>query len=256
VEHPYLPPVSVTWPTSERFILCMECAPNVIEDDMGTINKDTKREGRRDKDDEEEWGGIPIPHSDDSSSTDEWLSEEPDNNEDNKDDHDKNYLNCFVAFLIAPRKDGRVLTKDGQIINVNECPIIQGQQQAVTLSQRLPAAKLTAPRPHWTKHLFAYQRCQLKKGYKYKKRTMKVQAKQMRQVHQQIRDTATMTSRENHTLVQCMNALQSPTRTNKHQRSPVKRSPPNNLLKRSKHRFSPSPFPVPPISKTTRYLCW
>jgi hypothetical protein len=54
-------PVSVTWPTSGRLILCMECAPNVIEDDVGTINKDTKREGRNDKDDEEEWGGIPIP---------------------------------------------------------------------------------------------------------------------------------------------------------------------------------------------------
>ena len=84
---------------------------------------------------------------------------------------------------------------------------------------------------------------------------MKVKAKQMRQVHQKIRDTATMTRKTEHTFVQCMNALQSPTRTNKHQRSPVKRSPPNNLPKRSKHRFSPITVPGTPDHQNDKVPC-
>ena len=79
-------PVTITWQAaSEKVILCKECAPNVIEDDMGQVDEDQRRNGRRDRDDEEEWGGIPIPQSDDSDSTDEWLSEESETNEDNKD---------------------------------------------------------------------------------------------------------------------------------------------------------------------------
>ena len=101
---------------------------------MGKVDEDQRRDGRRDRDDEEEWGGIPIPQSDDSDSTDEWLSEESDNNEENKNNNKAKYLNCFVSFLIAPRKDGRVLKKDGTIIDINGCPPITGQQQTVILS--------------------------------------------------------------------------------------------------------------------------
>jgi hypothetical protein len=125
-------PVSVTWREPDAVVLCLECTPNVIEDDTGEVDTDKKGDGRRDKDDEEEWGRIPIPQSDDSYSTGEWLSEESEKNEDNQDRHKKKYLNCFMAFLIAPRKDERVVTKDGKILDVNECPTIEGKQQAVT----------------------------------------------------------------------------------------------------------------------------
>ncbi len=97
---------------------------------------------KKERDEEEEWGTIPIPQSDDSDSTDEWLSEEPNEYEStstyDQDQNKKGYLNCFMAFLIAPRKDGRVLTKDGQIIDVNDCSAQQQQENSLqSHSQRI-----------------------------------------------------------------------------------------------------------------------
>ena len=66
----------------------------------------------------EEWGGIPIPQSDDSSSTDSEEEEEsgPRKRDRNKDDS--------LAYLVGPRRDGRVLNKDGTIIDVNESFVV------------------------------------------------------------------------------------------------------------------------------------
>jgi hypothetical protein len=68
----------------------------------------------------------PVPQSDDSYSTEGWLSDGSDqdetnstSNRDRPKDKTQEYRNCVVAFMVAPRKDGRILTKDGNIIDVN-----------------------------------------------------------------------------------------------------------------------------------------
>jgi hypothetical protein len=106
--------------------LCQECAPNVIEDEI--IGNSTGKKGRyyerMDKDDEEEWGRIPIPQSDDSYSTEDWFSDETKVEE---DDHNQgNYYQGILtlqsnalAYMVGPRKDGRILTKAGTIIDLN-----------------------------------------------------------------------------------------------------------------------------------------
>jgi hypothetical protein len=272
-------PVSVTWQASDKFILCQECAPNVIEDEMGEVDEDQRRDGRRDRDDEDEWGGIPIPQSDDSDSTYEWLSEDSENNEENKNNNKKKYLNCFMAFLIAPRKDGRVLNKDGTIIDINECPTTKGQQQTVILSKELPVILKAAIRPHWTKHLLAYQRQQLRRGYKKKDRP-KVMMKVLRQIqrhHQtgnklQKSEETTRQSRhidiqpyhaifhalipqqfdatlgflnQPNTLREYMNAV-SPRQASKHKLSPVKTIKTDSYAKKSRNTFSPILIPGTP----------
>jgi hypothetical protein len=152
-----------------------------------------QKEGWRkqnERDDEEEWGRIPIPQSDDSYSSDEWLSEEPEQHEptstDNEDQSQKGYLNCFVAFLIAPRKDGRILTKEGKIIDVNDGSASNEQQQDTTWSNEVPIATHDT-QPYWTKHLMAFQRQQLRKGYSKHNRP-KVMMKLMRQVKMHIKE--------------------------------------------------------------------
>jgi hypothetical protein len=62
-------PVSTTLLASDSELLCLEYTPNVIEDNA--VGKSTSKKGdrRRERDDEEEWGRIPIPQSDDSYST-------------------------------------------------------------------------------------------------------------------------------------------------------------------------------------------
>ena len=73
----------------------------------------------------------------------------------------------------------------------------------------------------------------------------------MKQAHKKIRDktttkTTTRNDAQGHTLFQCMNTLQRPNRTKKHQLSPVKMSPSTSLTKKSKHRFSPITVPGTP----------
>jgi hypothetical protein len=123
-------PVSTDNLDLEMELFCKECDQELLELDCGyrsgeqADNVTTRGLEKAERDDEEEWGRIPIPQSDDSDSTDEWLSEEPEQHEptitDDKEQSQKGYLNCFVAFLIAPRKDGRILTKEGKIIDTND----------------------------------------------------------------------------------------------------------------------------------------
>jgi hypothetical protein len=133
-------PVSTANLDPEMELFCKECDQELLELDCGyrsweQADNATKRGlERAERNEEEEWGRIPIPQSDDSNSTDVWLSEEPEQHEststDDQDQSQKGYLNCFVAFLIAPRKDGRVLTKEGKIIDVNDGSTSNEQQQA------------------------------------------------------------------------------------------------------------------------------
>ncbi len=118
----YSKPVSTIDLDPEKELFCKECDQKLTKLDCGydRWKEDeqtdlTPKRGmeKAERDDEEEWGRIPIPQSDDSYSSDEWLSEEPEQYEhtstDDEDQSQKGYLNCFVAFLIAPRKDGRIL---------------------------------------------------------------------------------------------------------------------------------------------------
>ncbi len=50
----------------------------MIEDDLPTRTEGKQGHEKRERDNEEEWGGIPIPQSDDSQSTEDDLSNEPD----------------------------------------------------------------------------------------------------------------------------------------------------------------------------------
>jgi hypothetical protein len=114
-------PVSTANLDPEMELFCKECDQELLELDCGYRSWEqadiaTKRRlEKEERNDEEEWDRIPILQSDDSDSTDERLSEEPENHEttstDDQNQNQKGYLNYFVAFLIAPRKDGRVLTK-------------------------------------------------------------------------------------------------------------------------------------------------
>jgi hypothetical protein len=162
-------PVSTVDLDPEKELFCKECDQELTELDCGYDRwKEDEQTGittkrgleKEERNDEEEWGRIPIPQSDDSDSTDEWLSEEPNEYEsistDDQGQNKKGYLNCFMAFLIAPRKDGRVLTKDGQIIDVNDCSTTTGKQFIVTIPEDLPVKVQPITRPYWTKHLFAY----------------------------------------------------------------------------------------------------
>jgi hypothetical protein len=177
-------PVSTIELDPKKELFCKECEQELKEDEQTDLT--TKRGMEKaERDDEEEWGRVPIPQSDDSYSSDEWLSEEPKQCEptssDDEDQSQKGYLNCFVAFLIAPRKDGRILTKEGKIIDVNDGPARNERQQATTWSKEIPVIAPTVTQHHWTKHLIAFQRHQLRKGYRKHQRP-KVMMKLMRQV--------------------------------------------------------------------------
>ncbi len=186
VASPYL---QLTWTLRYVELFCRECDNELMELDCGYRSGEqadhaTKRRVEKaERDDEEEWGIIPIPQSDDSDSTDEWLSQEPEQHEstDEQDQNQKGYLNCFVAFLIAPRKDGRVLTKEGKIIDVNNCPTSIEQKQATAWSNEIPVTAQPVTQPHWTKHLMTFQRQQLRKGYRKHNRP-KVMMKSIRQI--------------------------------------------------------------------------
>jgi hypothetical protein len=76
-------PVSTTNLDPEVELFCQECGKDLTElncgfnDNEQGINPKRGME-RRERDDEEEWGRIPIPQSDDESEGDTWLDESDD----------------------------------------------------------------------------------------------------------------------------------------------------------------------------------
>jgi hypothetical protein len=106
---------------------------------------------RGNRDDEEEWRGVPIPQSDDSSSTDSEEEEEhgPSKRDRNKED--------TLAYLVGPRRDGKILNKDGTIIDVNESFVITIPRRPALPPNGLPASKEATIRPTWTRQLIAFQ---------------------------------------------------------------------------------------------------
>ena len=155
-------------------LLCYECTPNVIHEDSYDLHIGQTGYERRDRDDEEEWQGVPIPQSDDSSSTD---SEEEEENGTRYRDRNKDDT---LAYLVGPRRDGRILNKDGTIIDVNEAFVKKIIRPHALPNNSQPAPNDVAIRPTWTRQLIAFQRNQLKKGHK--RGRQKIAIKIMKQI--------------------------------------------------------------------------
>jgi hypothetical protein len=73
-------PVSTTNLDPELELFCQRCGEDLTKLDCGFDGNNNSKRGmeRRDRDDEEEWGRIPIPQSDDESEGDTWLGESDD----------------------------------------------------------------------------------------------------------------------------------------------------------------------------------
>ena len=278
-------PVTTKSLDPDRETLCQECEPNVIEEELNENTKGKQGNGRRDRDDEEEWGRIPIPQSDDSYSTEGWLSDESEQEEEEDLKKELSRQSDALAYLIGPRKDGRILTREGKIIDLQE-DIQSSLIEQETSYDDLPNSGDPMVPPSWTRHLMSYQRYQLKKGYKGKqtqrkgnlmkqvrktgqgslktsRQTTKTRAIELRSYSsliQQFDTTAAFLNQPNdgsstdastrnqipQAFKQCMNELQSPVRRKKHKQSPVKPSPQNGLSKRSRQTFSPITIPGTP----------
>jgi hypothetical protein len=153
-------PVSTTNLNPELELFCEECDQELMDLNCGYRSGEqadnmTKRGlEKTERDDEEEWGRVPIPQSDDSDSAEGWLSDESDDHDTHstKETKDKaqEYRNCVVAFMVAPRKDGRILTKEGNIIDVNEPLPIRATKQHTQSHDELPAVDDPPARPQWT----------------------------------------------------------------------------------------------------------
>ena len=213
------------------------------------------------------------PQSDDSSSTDSEEEEEhgPSKRDRNKED--------TLAYLVGPRRDGKILNKDGTIIDVNESFVITIPRRSALPPNGLPASTEATIRPTWTRQLIAFQLSQLKKGHKMGRH--KIALKIMRQIRRTVQrieehdidkglEKGTSQSSKNRRfqtqlalpqfdaalgflnppnspvlLHQCMNALTS-SRPSKSKGEQVKTSPPNNLPKRPRNSFLPLAIPGTP----------
>ncbi len=132
---------------------------------------------KEEKDDEEEWGRIPIPTSEDSSE-DTWgddLEIADDNEGDDslpilfvavckhqtKTKGNDEKQEDAIAFSIGPRRDGSVRRKDGTIISVNDTTPLptynfkQAKQVRIDLPYQAPHTVVT-PSPPLPNGNFAY----------------------------------------------------------------------------------------------------
>ena len=198
-------PVSSTNLDPNVELFCKECDEDLTALDCGyspsnQADKPTKKRLEKvERDDEEEWGRIPIPLSDDESEGETWLDESDDsaqecNNrsacivsvetafgrqptmETNERKVNRSTTDDF-AFRHGPRRDGTILMKDGSILNIyNLNPLENLKPEKPKFEQELPEAN---PRPQWTSTLLSVQRVQLRMGYKSK---TKLRARIMRQI--------------------------------------------------------------------------
>ncbi len=140
----------------------------MIEEELSGSTKGKQGNGRRDRDDEEEWGRIPIPQSDYSYSTEGWLSDESEQEEEEDLKKQLARQGNALDYLIGPRKNGRILTKEGNIIDLQENIKSSLVEQETSHEDNLSNLETPPVPPSWTRHLMSYQRYQLKKEYKGK----------------------------------------------------------------------------------------
>jgi hypothetical protein len=192
-------------------LFCQECGRNLTELDCGFDDNINPKRGmeRRDRDDEEEWGRIPIPQSDDSDD-EPWLDESssPESEQEEEDTTidppergkekgfsqnavmivnklefvNQEYTEDF-AFRNGPRRDGTIRKKDGTILTIDDQLYPKGKQieKAFKKEEELPEEGTKPPR--WSPLLLALQHRNLK--MKYKART-KVRAKLMRSIRKHV----------------------------------------------------------------------
>jgi hypothetical protein len=209
-------PVSTTNLDPEVELFCKECDQMLVELDCGyrsgeQTDTPTKRGMEKtEKDDEEEWGRIPIPQSDDSDN-ESWLDESssPESEQEEEDvtieppvmrkqeGFSQNALmivNNHVtvnkestedfAFRNGPRRDGSIRKKDGSILTVDDQPYPKDTQPEKALKEeerRLPENEVALPR--WSPLLLAIQHLNLRMGHRSKS---KVKAKLTRSIRKQV----------------------------------------------------------------------
>jgi hypothetical protein len=201
-------------------LLCLECAPGRVTPEREDLVKATKllhKKGleKAERDDEEEWGRIPIPQSGDSAD-DYWLdddssaeseseqyeaepgpsvlsSRKPDDDSDDassnlisqaqrtstsptKEEKTQMSMSNFddLAFLIDPRRDGSIKSKDDTVLTLNELTTTLYSLPSTRQPSLKPITSDSPPQlrsiavPSWSGHLMRYQRYNLKMGYKHR----------------------------------------------------------------------------------------
>jgi hypothetical protein len=201
-------PVSSTNLDPGRMLVCWECKTNIIEEETKENTNEKRGFEKAARDDEEEWKRIPLPTSDDSSE-DSWLEESSRSEADNesaeqitiaeeptaetKKNVRNNYMSAIkrdngnhesiaLAFLLGPRRDGVILTKEGTLISTGE--VHNNKEPLRPIGEQTSALE---PTDHgnqvWTCQLLLCQLTHLKMGYY--RRTQK-RAKLLRQMRQHV----------------------------------------------------------------------
>ena len=185
-------PVSTTNLDPELELFCQRCGEDLTQLDCGFDDNINPKRGmeRRDRDDEEEWGRIPIPQSDDESEGDTWLDESDDSEAErdirpacvvrvetafNREPNIKigkykinRQTTDDFAFRHGPRRDGTILRKDGSTLDLYDLNTRKTVHMN-TLSEEKNMVPDDVPcRPHWTSAILTFQRLQLKMKYKSK----------------------------------------------------------------------------------------
>jgi hypothetical protein len=113
-------------------LICFECKRTIVDNEKPENEDEAGDKGKRDRDDEEEWGRIPIPQSDDSeddtcfddgtgSNQENGNTSTPQTSSSKTEDKGecRNSLNSDnLAFLVGPRKDGIIRRTDGTLITL------------------------------------------------------------------------------------------------------------------------------------------
>ncbi len=208
-------PVSTTNLDPEVELFCKGCDQMLVELNCRYRSREqtdtqTKRGMERtEKDDEEEWGRIPIPQSDDSDN-EPWLDESssPESEQEEEDVTIEppfmrkqegfsqnalmivnNHVNVNkestedFPFRNGPRRDGSIRRKDGSILTMDDQPYSKDTQpeKALEEEERLPENEVALPR--WSPLLLAIQHLNLRMGHRSKS---KVKAKLMRFIRKQV----------------------------------------------------------------------
>jgi hypothetical protein len=186
-------------------LFCQQCGEDLTKLDCGFDDNINSKRGmeRRDRDDEEEWGRIPIPQSDDESEGDTWLDESDDSDQEcnlksacvvsvktmfneepniaRKDNRINKPVTDDFVFRHGQRRDGNILRKDGSILTLYELKPLTMNNTNLISGKPLPDEATC--RPQWTPALMTFQRLQLKMKYKSK---TKLRARIMKQIRMKV----------------------------------------------------------------------
>ena len=209
---------SITENEGEENVTSKQRLKKAYKDDEEEGGADPKQGCEKtEKDDEEEWGRIPIPQSDDSDESEDWI--EPDQENEGDDDSTEELKICCLfitprddqpkgrrekdnkkreenlAFLIGPRIDGIVRTKDGTLLTLQEDPLLTNNRAPKVhepsieskMNEGLPDGREGQDRNTWTSTLMMVQHRNLKMKYKIK---TKKRAKLMREIRRKVNWTS------------------------------------------------------------------